>query len=180
MTTVLVELLKLLWFILKSVHRCNSVLFVVITNSNNKLLLEDTPLSMPSTRKQTAEEKRSRQSDVMSDLESMNVMLGNYPGNRSDEELNENIEMDSRSNGTRTDMARNWEDFRSLLNTEDRIENEVTVDTSRFICTEISQQVSRKLDELKKRLKRSNYRVNKLSNSRNYTSFVAKIIFMSE
>ena len=62
---------------------------------------------MPSTRNQKAKEKRSRQSDVMSDLEDMNVMLGNYPGNCSDEELNENIEIDSRSNGTRTDMARN-------------------------------------------------------------------------
>ena len=88
---------------------------------------------MPLTRKQKAKEKRSRQSDVMSDLENMNVMLGNYPRNRSDDELNENIEIDSRCNGTRTDMARNCEVFRSLLNTEDRIENEVTVDTSRFL-----------------------------------------------
>ena len=107
---------------------------------------------MPSTREEKAKEKRSRQSDVMSDLEKMNVMLGNYPGNRSDEDLNENIEIDSRSNGTRTDVARNCEDFRSLLNTEDGIENEVTVDTSRFISTEILQQVSRKLDELKRDL----------------------------
>ena len=82
---------------------------------------------MLSTRKQKAKEKRSSQSDVMSGLENMNVMLGNYPGNRSDEELNKNIEIDSRSNGTRTDMARNCEDFRSLLNTENRIENEVTI-----------------------------------------------------
>ena len=79
-------------------------------------------------------------------------MLGNYPGNRSDEELNENVEIDSRSNETRTDMARNCEDFRSLLNTGNRIENEVTIDTSRFISTEISQQMSRKLDELEKDL----------------------------
>ena len=47
---------------------------------------------MPSTRKQKAKEKRSRQSDVMSDLENVNVMLRNYPTNCSDEELNENIE----------------------------------------------------------------------------------------
>ena len=39
-----------------------------------------------------AKEKCSRQSDVMFDLDDMNVMLGNYPGNSSDEELNENIE----------------------------------------------------------------------------------------
>ena len=108
--------------------------------------------STTSTRKQKAKEKRSRQSDVMSDLEDMYVMLGNYPGNRSDEELIKHIETDSRSNGTRSDMARNCEDFRSLLNTENRIENEVTIDTSRFLSTEISQQMSRKLDEFKREL----------------------------
>ena len=69
---------------------------------------------MPSTRKQKAREKRSRQSDVTSDLENMNVMLGNYQKNQSDVDLNENVEMDLRSNGTRTDMVRNCEDFRTL------------------------------------------------------------------
>ena len=37
---------------------------------------------MPSTGKQKVGEKRSKQLDVMSDLENMNVMLGKYPGNR--------------------------------------------------------------------------------------------------
>ena len=46
---------------------------------------------MPSTRKQKAKEKRARQSDVLSDLENMNVMLGNYPENQSDVDLNENV-----------------------------------------------------------------------------------------
>ena len=54
-------------------------------------MLEDT-LAMLATRKQNAKEKRSRQSDVMFDLENMNYMLGNYPENRPDEELNKNIE----------------------------------------------------------------------------------------
>ena len=36
------------------------------------------------------------------------------------------------------------------LNTENRIENEVTIDISRFINTEISQQMSKNLDELKR------------------------------
>ena len=82
----------------------------------------------------------------------MNVMLGNYPRNQLDDGLNENVEMVLRSNETRADMARNCEDFRSLLNTENRIENEVTIDTSRFISSEISPQMSRKLDELKRYL----------------------------
>ena len=33
---------------------------------------------MSSTRKQKAKEKRARQSDVMSDIENLNVMLGSY------------------------------------------------------------------------------------------------------
>ena len=33
---------------------------------------------MPSTKKQKAKEKRSRQSDVMSDIENLDVMLGSY------------------------------------------------------------------------------------------------------
>ena len=101
---------------------------------------------MASTRKQKAKEKRSRQSDVMSDLENMNVMLENYSGNHSDEELNENIEVDSRSNGTRTDMGRNCEDFRAFLNSDDRIRNELPVETTRLIADEITMQMSRKLD----------------------------------
>ena len=46
-------------------------------------------------------------------------------------------------------MARNCEDFRSLLNTENTIENEVAIDTSRFISAEISQQIPGKLNELR-------------------------------
>ena len=95
---------------------------------------------MPSTRKQKAREKRSRQSDVMSDLENMNVMLGNYPENQSDADLNENVEVDSRSNGTRTDMVRNREDFRTLLTSEDRNRRETTMETNRLISEEISYQ----------------------------------------
>ena len=88
----------------------------------------------------------------MSDLEDMNVMLGNYPGKCSDGGLNESFEINSRSNGTRTKMVRNCEDFRSLLNTEIRSESEMTVNTSRLISTEISKQVSKNLEEIERAL----------------------------
>ena len=107
---------------------------------------------MPSTRKQKAKEKRARQSDVLSDLENMNVMLGNYPENQSDVDLDENVEVDSRSNGTRTDMVRNCEDFRTLLTSEDRNRCEMTMETNRLISEEISYQMNRKIDELKRNL----------------------------
>ena len=46
---------------------------------------------MPSTRKQKAKEKRSRQSDVISDNENLDVMLGSYQRENS-ESQNENDE----------------------------------------------------------------------------------------
>ena len=107
---------------------------------------------MPSTRKQKAREKRSRQSDVMSDLENMNVMLGNYQENQSDVDLNENVEKDSRSNGTRTDMVRNCEDFRTLLTSEDRNRCEIPTEANRLISEEIACQMNRKMDELRRNL----------------------------
>ena len=107
---------------------------------------------MPSTRKQKAREKRSRQSDVMSDLENMNVMLRNYPENQSDVDLNENVEVDSRSNGTRIDMVRNCADFRTLLTSEDRNRCETTMEANRLNSEEISYQMNRKMDELKRNL----------------------------
>ena len=44
---------------------------------------------MPSTRKQKAREKRSRQSGVMSDLENVDIMLANYSRNQLDSQLGE-------------------------------------------------------------------------------------------
>ena len=54
---------------------------------------------MPSTRKQKAREKRSRQSGVMSDIENVDVMLGSYQreNNELRSENNENT-LDQRSN----------------------------------------------------------------------------------
>ena len=86
----------------------------------------------------------------MSDLENMNIMLGNYPENQSDADLNENVEVDSRSNRTITDMVRNCEDFRTLLTSEDRNRCETTMETNRLFSEEISYQMNRKIDELKR------------------------------
>ena len=50
---------------------------------------------MPSTRKQKAKEKRSRQSDVMSDIENLDVMLGNYANSDiRDRDIVDQIEID--------------------------------------------------------------------------------------
>ena len=44
---------------------------------------------MPSTRKQKAKERRSRQLDIMSDVENVDIMLGSYS---KDEERNDHSE----------------------------------------------------------------------------------------
>ena len=52
---------------------------------------------MPSTRKQKAKVKRSTQSDVMTDIENLDVMLGNYPNSEmTDQENVGEVELDLR------------------------------------------------------------------------------------
>ena len=66
---------------------------------------------MPSTRKQKAKERRSRQSDLMSDIENLDVMLGSYQGDSS-EIQNENDEknIDSRSKRREENSCQNEND----------------------------------------------------------------------
>ena len=73
---------------------------------------------MPSTRKQKAKEKRSREADVMCDLENMDVMLGSYPRHNYEiqGEISEN-EVDLRSNRQDQELSHNDEEFRSYLST---------------------------------------------------------------
>ena len=53
---------------------------------------------MPSTRKQKANEKCTRQSDVMSDIENLDVMLGNYANSDiRDQDTVDQIENDPES-----------------------------------------------------------------------------------
>ena len=89
----------------------------------------------------------------MFDLEN-DVMLSNCP-----EEIyeiqgeNDENEVDSRSNRQGQKMVHNDEEFRSHSNTNLSENSGLTVETSRAINSEISSQVSRKLEELKPDLK---------------------------
>ena len=77
---------------------------------------ELTGSSMPSTRKQNAKERRSRQLDMLSDVENVDIMLGSY--SRDDEESNasENeVNLDSGSNRPHQSSNVIGEDFRFLL-----------------------------------------------------------------
>ena len=105
---------------------------------------------MPSTRKQKAKERRSRQIDLMSDIENVDIMLGSYSrdvdgNNESENEVN----LDSGSSRPQQNSNLVGEDFRSLLNTNSRENSEITIETTRLINDEISSQLSRKLNEIK-------------------------------
>ena len=96
---------------------------------------------MPSTRRQKAKERRSRQLDIMSDVENVDIMLGSY--SRCDEENNISENEGNLDSGfSRPQQSSNviGEDFRSLLNTNSRENSEITIETTRLINEEISNQ----------------------------------------
>ena len=111
---------------------------------------------MPSTRRQKAKERHSRQLDIMSDVENFDVMVGSYGSysredersDQSDSELN----LDSGSIRPQQNSNLVGEDFRSLLNPNSRENSEMTIETTGMISEEISNQLSRKLNEIKSSL----------------------------
>ena len=105
---------------------------------------------MPSTRKQKAKEKRPRHSDVMSDIENLDVMLGNYTNSENrDQEAIDQIGIDPESERRQQALDQNEPNYRSLLNTNLSENSEITVETDRMINSEISSQMSRKIEEMK-------------------------------
>ena len=105
---------------------------------------------MPSTRKQKAKERRSRQLDMLSDVENVDIMLGSYSRDDEENNVSENeVNLDSGSSRPQQSSNVIGEDFRSLLNTNSRENSEITIETTRLINEEISHQMSRKLNEIK-------------------------------
>ena len=108
---------------------------------------------MPSTRKQKAKERRSRQLDMLSDVENVDIMLGSYSRDDEENDISENgVNLDSGSNRPQQSSNVIGEDFRSLLNTNSRENSEIKIETTRMINEEISIQMSRKLNEIKNSL----------------------------
>ena len=105
---------------------------------------------MPSIRKQKARGKRSRQSDVMSDIASLDVMLGSYQTDDCEvPERNCENEMDLKSTRQEEIMNQNDSEFRSDLNTNISENSELTEENSKAINSQTSSQMSVKLEELK-------------------------------
>ena len=104
---------------------------------------------MPSTRKQKAEERRSRQLDIMSDVENVDVMLGSYSINNEENDLGKkDMNLDSESSRPQRNSNVTGEDSRSLL-TNSRENSEAKIETTRLINEEIANQMSKKLNEIK-------------------------------
>ena len=108
---------------------------------------------MPSTRKQKAKERRSRQLDMLSDVENVDIMLGIYSRDEEENIASENaVNLDSGSSRPQQTSNVIGEDFRSLLNTNSRENSEITVETTRMISEDISNQMSRNLNEIRNSL----------------------------
>ena len=108
---------------------------------------------MPSARKRKANEKRSRQSDVMSHGENVQIMLTSYL--RESERIegtDSDVIMDSGSRRPQQNSNLICEDFRSLLNTNCRERSEMKIETSMMISEESSNQITRRLNEVKSSL----------------------------
>ena len=91
---------------------------------------------LPSTRKQKAEEGRSKQLDIMSDVQKVDIMLGSYsrddePNDQSESEVkleSDSIRLQQNSNSV-------GEDSRSLLNTNSSENSEMIIETTRMNST---------------------------------------------
>ena len=70
---------------------------------------------MPSTRKQKAKERRSRQLDIMSDVENVDVMLGSHSRDDENNASEDGMNLDLESNRLQQSSNVIGEDFRSLL-----------------------------------------------------------------
>ena len=96
---------------------------------------------MPSTCKQKTREKRSRQADVLSDMENLAV-IGSHPRNETENLLSEDEENSDRgSNERQTNIKPNEKDYRTLLTINSRGSSEMTAETVRVISSEITSQV---------------------------------------
>ena len=113
-------------------------------------------LVMPSTRKQKAKERRSRQSDIMSDIENLDVMLGSYQRDNCEAQLgNDEGEIyfrSTRQEENANQKNQNENDYRSYLNTNLSENSCLTVETIRAISSELSSQMSRKFEEMQSSL----------------------------
>ena len=104
----------------------------------------------PSTRKQKAKERRSTQLDILSDVENVDILLRSYSKNDERNDRGED-EMNLDSGSSRPQQISNLvgEDFSSLIITNSKENSDRTTETTRMISDEITNQVTRRLNDIK-------------------------------
>ena len=109
---------------------CSSIISCSLSSFDISLL-NQLILQLPSTRKQKAKERCSRQLDMVSDMENVE---GSH--SRNDERNNENeneVNLDSGSSRLQQNFKLVGEYFRSLLNSNSRESSETTIETTGMI-----------------------------------------------
>ena len=105
---------------------------------------------MPPSRKQKVEERQSRQIDIMSVMENVDMLLGS---SSIDDERNDQSEdeanLKSGSNRPKQTSKSVGEDFRSLLNTNSRENSDMTVETIKIVSDEVTNRVTRRLKDIR-------------------------------
>ena len=88
--------------------------------------------------------------DLMSDVENVDIILGSYSRDDEDNNGSENeVNLDSESSRPQQNSNVIGEDSRSLLNTNSREKSEITIETTRTISEDISNQITWRLNEIK-------------------------------
>ena len=102
---------------------------------------------MPSTRKQKAKARKSREMDMMFDFENLDVMLGNSNNNPIERELADAIDQSSAHGDTYT-IAYQENEYRNYLHENDLLrQNEVRQSFETF-SSEFNLRLSQGMDSL--------------------------------
>ena len=93
----------------------------------------------------------------MSDVENVDIRLGSYSRDDDRNEQSESeLNLDLGSNGPQQSSNLIGEEFRSLFNTNSRENSDMTIETTKMLSEEITNQMSRKLNEIRESL---NYQI---------------------
>ena len=102
---------------------------------------------MPSTRKQKAKDRKSREMDMMSDFENLDVMLGSTNNNPIERELTEAIDQSS-THGDADTNAYQENEYRNYLHENDlQRQNEVRQSFETF-SNEFNHRLSQEMDSM--------------------------------
>ena len=102
---------------------------------------------MPSTRKQKAKARKSREMDMMSDIENLDVMLGNSNNNPIEKELAEAIDQSSTHGDSDTNAYQEIE-YRNYLHENDLLRQNEVRQSFETVSNEFNLRLSQEMDSM--------------------------------